>query len=326
MSTFSTNVGNSAAWEELLGKTGSRDLRGKGGVERRFKVTGVELETLLHDPTSVVDPEKGPLPAFGTFHPNQLLAGRGYILDTYRPDLETKTTGGNNVLQVSALYSNDRRFQGAPHVDPTGNNGTRDARPTFERTVLEYDIPIAVQETVDEGLPSEVTRYGLDSRRVQHVAYKKVYELQFSGWTSAMAEAVASQSDTVHFINGKWRLFEAGDAYPVEDTGELTNVYSITYSWVEDPGTRTIGGGLGGGSTANPPPLGDIVLPPRYWGLNSLGAPAFGQFAFVRPPFYHIVPVFINGIKQPPFFDVFTNLTFNATGYQSLPGYGRLGL
>lgn len=152
--------------------------------------------------------------------------------------------GSNNHSRVTASFSNDRAFRGAPQIDKL-NIGYKEFAADFVQGVTKLPVQIhtpggmTISRKVGDAdpVPVEVTTWDLQARDIEE--WYTVVQIQVVLNTLTMDDVyrIGIQNNRIHYIAGGFWQFRAGS---IRRRDEIR--YETTYTWRFDPGIPSIAG------------------------------------------------------------------------------------
>lgn len=192
-------------------------------------------------------------------------------------------------VEVTALYSSDRRFAPIPPPDklnPTWYRLTSTSRETErEYPYLEY------RSVAVPGNPNGARAWTVTKRKLIEAVGEFSVSVVVDAWSVERENYCTSQVGLIHVIAGRQSLFMGHQLNA--QINASSQQYEVQYTWSIDPGTRAF------------PAIDDprVILPPE------------------RPPFWEYTTRVIDDPSvQAPTPYAFQVRTTNANGWQGLPG------
>lgn len=305
----------------------TRDIYGNRRAIRLFKVIGVSIEQILQNPQSVVNPNGDTLPMVGSWLPNDYNA----YDDPLHSDTESGTADGNYFEEKCRLIDYTAGQQGSVVIAQANYSTELDNREenlTFENTT--FDIPAAKIVRVgvtQEAQGQDVLQYAPInfSQRVSLIRRFRTVRIEKIQLFNA-ADTITDQSRNIHKMNGKYYRFEGADS-----TSMGPRYAMVRYSWINDPGFRTINnpefGPIESIEPNTQPMIGQVLMPPcdKKSKIDELS-----NTLFVRPPFttLKMIPTIpVAGYRPPPgnplkpVFTVYSDFkSYDPEAYSRLPG------
>jgi len=284
------------SWVELLDSTQNVqcDAEGRRRGSRVFRVWNYARTQIMADPTSILNDEGVGLPAYNS-------EWEGMRLDAYQ------TAANGSVYDVTALYSNDRRFVMPSPVDrmaPGYGAWSGSCTTEFIELPFAYQAKTLVQQG-EGNPPAEVVGWKFDVQRTPVNIHRISWRTNISASdVPRLVDALRQQTNKLHRINSKWYHFEGGD-YAETEPGK----WEVHYHWREDPGTPPIQYSLFS-TTRLPPPRGSLIP----------GAP---DASWSRPPYHEVILVGAadGSASSPPVFELFVPFDYDdPEGWADLPG------
>jgi len=304
----------------------TRDIYGNRRAIRLFKVIGVSIEQLLQNPQSVVNPNGDTLPMVGSALPNDYNA----YDDPLHNDPQSGTTDGNYFEENCRLIDYSASQNGTIVIAQANYSTELDNREenlTFENTTFEIPAAKIVRVGVTlEGPGQDVLQYAPInfSQRVSLIRRFRSVRIEKIKLFDA-AETITDQSRNIHKMNGRLYRFEGADSTSIGPRYVL-----IRYSWLSDPGFKTVNDPYYGESETEPntkPMIGQVLLPPCD---KKSRIEEVSNTLFVRPPFttLKMIPAIpATGYKPPageplkPVFTVYSDFkSYDPEGFGRLPG------
>lgn len=290
------------SWVETLPtQQVTKDVDDKRRGIRTYRVWDYARTQILADPTAILNDTGQGLPGYNS-------PWEGMTLDTYQ------VTPAGNIYDVAGLYSNDRRFRlpaGPPrlHRSFTGSFATENVPIPFAKWSTTKVVTLVQNGTP---LTQDVHGWVFDEQGVEHKFERIGQQVYLDAATVDLAlEAIANQANKVHFIRGRYYLFEPGD-YAEETDGK----WRMQYNWTRDPGTPEI---LAIGSDVGPPPSSVPVFP-----VGNIEWPRGSGRFYSRPPFMKLVIVpnrSGNPEDLPEFWAMKSKDDSDLLGWSTLPGF-----
>lgn len=292
--------------EQLQSGSGTHERNGAKTDERYFSVWNANPRSVVDSPASITNTAGIALPAVGSAHP----VNGSLRLDRYG------VSRNGVILNLTAMYSNDGRFQASPQQAKAIIDEPAVYSASFRRSeiMMPYARKARITLPTAEGVEVETADvWELDELPDDTELHIIEYQATFAGnQFAAGVEAMRKQARKIHKIGDRFYRFQSGNVRQNKD-----GTYTTTYSWEYDPGiydgvsTSVLIGTGGSAVLAFPVAIESIFGAPSPGLLNS----------WHRPPFHLVIPYrATNNATYVPLFEARLNGIVDYNGWQTLPG------